>query len=136
MSKEPTIPIHPKYGLNPTMVVCFWCGKETGEIALLGANYKAQAPMRMTVSYEPCEACQKKWSQGFTVLEMSETPNIEGQPPIRPGIYPTGNFATFSWEAGERLFGKEQAEKGMAYISKEDFQKIVDASKDLSTKDE
>lgn len=30
------IEISPKHGLNPTIPVCFWCGKEKNEIALLG----------------------------------------------------------------------------------------------------
>ena len=30
------IQVSPKHGLNPTIPVCFWCGKERGEVALLG----------------------------------------------------------------------------------------------------
>ena len=30
------IKISPKYGVNPTIPVCFWCGKQKNEIALMG----------------------------------------------------------------------------------------------------
>ena len=33
---ENDILLSPKYGVNPTMPVCFWCGEDRGEIALLG----------------------------------------------------------------------------------------------------
>lgn len=34
------IKISPKYGLNPTIPVCFWCGKQKNEIALMGRMSK------------------------------------------------------------------------------------------------
>ena len=50
------IRLHKKYGLNPTLSTCFYCGKETGEIALLGAAYDGEAPMHLCTSLEPCPA--------------------------------------------------------------------------------
>ena len=35
MSKG-TIELSPKHGVNATIPVCFWCGKEKNEIAILG----------------------------------------------------------------------------------------------------
>ena len=34
-----SIRLHKEHSLNPTLCTCFYCGKETGEIALLGASY-------------------------------------------------------------------------------------------------
>ena len=31
-----SIKISQKHGVNPTIPICFWCGKEKNEIALLG----------------------------------------------------------------------------------------------------
>lgn len=36
MSRNGSIELSPKYGVNPTIPVCFWCGKEKNEIALMG----------------------------------------------------------------------------------------------------
>lgn len=54
-----SIRLHPEHGLNPTLCTCFWCGEDTGEIALLGATYNGEAPMHMVLNYEPCAACKE-----------------------------------------------------------------------------
>ena len=80
-----------KHGLNPTMGICFWCGKETNEIGLLGANGGKEAPRHSVLSYEPCDECKGNWKKGTPVLEASDTPISEKQPEFRGG-YPTGRF--------------------------------------------
>ena len=32
--------LHPNHGLNPTIPLCFLCGKEKNEVVLLGSSYK------------------------------------------------------------------------------------------------
>jgi hypothetical protein len=120
------ITLHPKYGLNPTLELCFWCGKETGSIALLGNKYDGEAPMRMTLSYAPCGECQKSWEAGFVLLECSDTPNVDDQPPIKPDVYPTGNYMVISIEAAIRLLGEEQAQVKAAYVPLEQYRKLVE----------
>lgn len=72
MGREASIPLSKEFGVNPTMPVCYWCGKDTGEIALLGRNYKehgreAQAPSRMILNDEPCPECREKLDSGAWV---------------------------------------------------------------------
>lgn len=114
------IEISPKHGLNPTIPVCFWCGKEKNEIALLGrirektknrygANVTKQdsdikAPSRMVIDYEPCDECMKMWDRGVVVFEAQETPIMPNQPEIQKGIYPTGRFAVVTVEGADRVF--------------------------------
>ena len=31
-----SILLSPKHGVNPTIPVCFWCGREKNEVALMG----------------------------------------------------------------------------------------------------
>lgn len=109
MSKE--IEISPKHGLNPTIPVCFWCGKEKNEIALLGRirektqrNSDIEAPRRMVIDYEPCDECQKMWDSGVAVLEARETPTMPNQPEIQKGIYPTGRLVVVTVEGADRVF--------------------------------
>lgn len=114
------IEISPKHGLNPTIPVCFWCGKDKNEIALLGrirektknrygANVTEQdsdieAPSRMVIDYEPCDECMKMWDSGVAVIEAQETPIMPNQPEIQKGIYPTGRFAVVTVEGADRVF--------------------------------
>ena len=114
------IEISPKHGLNPTIPVCFWCGKEKNEIALLGrirekttnrfgANVTErdsdiEAPRRMVLDYEPCDECQKMWDSGVAVFEAQETPTMPNQPEIQKGIYPTGRLVVVTVEGADRVF--------------------------------
>lgn len=114
------IEISPKHGLNPTIPVCFWCGKEKNEIALLGrirekttnrfgANVTKrdsdlEAPRRMVLDYEPCDECKKWWDSGVAVIEVQETPINPDQPEIQKGLYPTSRFAVLTVEGADSVF--------------------------------
>ena len=58
--------LSPKHGLNPTIPICFWCGEEKNEIALMGRIGDArkgedfEAPMHAVLDYEPCDKCREK----------------------------------------------------------------------------
>jgi hypothetical protein len=59
------IKLHKEHGLNPTIPICVFCGEDKNEIALLGADYKGEAPMHMAIDNEPCEECQEKLDGGI-----------------------------------------------------------------------
>ena len=114
------IEISPKHGLNPTIPVCFWCGKEKNEVALLGrirekttnrfgANVTKrdsdiEAPRKMVIDYEPCDECKKMWDSGVAVLEVQQTTIQPNQPEIQKGLYPTGRFVVMTVEGADRVF--------------------------------
>lgn len=99
------IKISPKHGLNPTIPVCFWCGKQKNEIALMGRmENDIEAPKNMVLDYEPCEECQNHMAMGVAVLEASDHPNTEGQPPMQKGVYPTSRFVVVTTECADRVF--------------------------------
>lgn len=85
-----SIPLHKEYGLNPTLCTCFYCGQETGEIALLGAHYDGEAPMRMCTSLEPCDECKEKFKGAVLVVEARRD---EHNKPI-----PTGRWVAIKKE--------------------------------------
>lgn len=91
-----SIRISPKYGVNPTIPICFFCREEKSEIALLGKiggrNKDIEAPQHMILDYEPCDECKKKMATGITLIEVTTTPNTENQPEIAQNAYPTGNW--------------------------------------------
>lgn len=79
MSRSKNIKLHKEYGLNPTLCTCFYCGEETGEIALLGAAYKGEAPMHMCTSLEPCDKCKEKYKDYVLVVEAGENSQPTGR---------------------------------------------------------
>ena len=98
-----SIKISEKHGVNPTIPLCFWCGREKNEIALLGKLPKdAEAPMHVILDYEPCDECEANMALGVTCIEVSPEP-VHGNLPPLSGMYPTGNWIVVRTEAIERM---------------------------------
>ena len=99
-----SIKVSPKHGLNPTIPVCFWCGSDKNEIALMGKMDKndSEAPRRLIVDYEPCDKCKELFSKGIHVIGVTEKPIVEGAFPIvsddQHELYPTGSMFVSSEE--------------------------------------
>lgn len=92
-----SIRLHHEHGLNPTIPVCFLCGKDKNEIALLGAAYKEQAPMHMCIDKEPCDECKGLMAQGILLICVQD--NTDQSNPYR-----TGKICVIKEEAAKRLF--------------------------------
>lgn len=98
-----SIKISEKYGLNPTIPCCFFCGEQKDEIALLGhigdrrKGEDIEAPRSAILDYEPCENCKKKFSLGVLVIEVTSDQPKDMRPaiskdPTGAKVYPTGNY--------------------------------------------
>lgn len=98
-----SIRLHPEHGLNPTLPKCWWCGEDTGEIALLGAAYKGAAPTHMVIDKNPCDKCKAGMAKGITVMEADEIPPHAA----------TGRWVVITEEACRRVF--PEAEAGGVY---------------------
>lgn len=94
------IKLSPKHGLNATIPVCFFCGKEKNEIALLGKidREDSEAPMKTVLNFEPCDECKEKFAQGVLLIEVTKTPTYIGMP-IAENAYPTGRYVVVKPEA-------------------------------------
>lgn len=75
--KSNTIKLSKKHGVNPSILHCFICGKETG-IALLGKlKGDAEAPMDIYDSHL-CKDCQKIIDDGNKfVLEVTDDSTLD-----------------------------------------------------------
>ena len=79
------INLSPKYGVNPSVLHCFICGKETG-LALLGKlKGDAEAPHDISNPNELCDDCKKALEKGKFILEVED--NSEENNPKRTGRY-------------------------------------------------
>lgn len=122
-----SIKLSPKYGVNPTIPVCFWCGKERNEIALMGhigdgrKHEDFEAPMHAVIDFEPCEECRRNMEMGFTVMEATSSPNQVSSVEIQKGVYPTGRFVVMKMEVAKRVFEGADISAGKAFILPKDF---------------
>lgn len=111
--KTKSIRISQKHGVNPTIPICFWCGKEKNEIALLGKlPGDAEAPRSTWLigDYEPCEACKKLREQGIDLVEATDHPTIHEKQPPWHGAYPTGRHMILKERAIRSIFSPEIAD--------------------------
>lgn len=125
-----SVKLSPKYGVNPTIAVCFWCGNEKNEIALMGhigdgrKHEDFEAPRCSVIDYEPCECCRNGMESGFTVMEATNEPNERTSVEIQNGVYPTGRFVVLKNEAADRIFGESFTSKGKAFMLPQDFNQM------------
>lgn len=120
-----SIEVSPKHGVNPTIPVCFFCGKDKNQIALLGRvrerdkrtgravpGSDVEVPSRMVLDYEPCDECAKNMSTGVTLLGVTMTPPTDNRPSITAqggeSVYPTGSWCVIKPEAAQRMFNINQ----------------------------
>lgn len=132
-----SIPLSPKYGVNPCLQVCFWCGEDVG-IALMGRIRKKdphtgrvirgsdeEAPNRVVLDYEPCQKCKENMSKGVTCVEATTVQPMDDRPEIQEGIYPTGRFCVIHEEAANRIFpGYDLKNGGKLLIEDAVFDKV------------
>lgn len=124
MSKA--IKVSKKHGINPTIPICFWCGKDKNEIVLLGklpGDVEAPSHMWVPGDYEPCNECAELRNQGITIVEASKNPIYgEGQPPYY-GYFPSGRHFIITDDGARRLFTEPMIsrliEKRMGFVDKE-----------------
>lgn len=99
-----------KHGVNPTLPKCFWCGKDTGEVALLGKlPDDKEAPRSCFISYDPCPACTEIWSKGVVFIEVEASSSKREM--IAPGAAPTGRHFAIRKDAFERIFDDSESSK-------------------------
>lgn len=106
---EGRITLSKKYGLNPTIPVCFFCGQPKNEIALMGRlKDDVEAPKQACINYEPCEKCKVDMAAGYTLIGVTAKPFADGRPPVQStggrNLYPTGDWAVITKEGVEAIF--------------------------------
>jgi len=100
MPKEPSIRLHPKFRLNPTIPLCIYCGKERNEVAFLGAAYPAEAPMHMAIDPVPCDECAAMMTQGIALFGVVDEENRRR----------TGRFIVITEDGARKLFTQDVIE--------------------------
>lgn len=103
------ITLHPKFGVNPSLDMCFWCGEAVG-VALLGRNGGKEAPPKVVTGYTPCAKCKEQMAQGITLVEAGPASRQPHRPGIQPGVVPTGRWIVIREDAVARVFQGDAVE--------------------------
>jgi len=93
-----------KFGLNPSLGVCFYCGDENGEVVIPGLlrskkdGQDVEAPRRAVWHKEPCARCQGFMAEGIIMISVDESKSDDQQNPYR-----TGGWVVLKEEALRRI---------------------------------
>lgn len=95
------IKLSEKHGINPSQVICIFCG-EAKAIALVGRlPGDAEAPRKILQDYDPCDKCKEDMDKGIALIGVTETDFTDGKfPPISiqdgKKLWPTGSYAVMT----------------------------------------
>jgi len=99
---EKKIKLSKKHGVNPSIEICFLCGKEKGIILFGKMKKDAEAPKQACYNKQPCESCKKMMEQGIMFISVRD-----GSDKDNP--YRTGKLAVVAEESVRDLFkGKDE----------------------------
>ena len=134
MSKKDGITLSEKYGVNPSLIQCFYCGESKG-IALMGhigdrrKHEDIEAPKECVMDYEPCDKCKENMSLGVTLIEVTMTQPQDQRPPVKAqggfDVYPTSRWCVITEEASQRIFEGHFKKGDKVFIDPELFDKIM-----------
>jgi hypothetical protein len=98
MATDKGLTLSPSHGLNPTMGVCYFCGKPDGTIGLLGKlPGDREAPREAILSTEPCAGCRGLMDQGIMFIAAIPTDDPTEEP------HRTGPVCVIKTDAVKRL---------------------------------
>lgn len=144
-----SIKISPKHGINATTCSCFYCGRPTNDLALMGrikrdGNNDAKAPKGIVINYDPCDACIQEWSAGIACIGVTPTQPDDGRPPIKQtkevtetgqkktvSLYPTGSYIVLTADAMERIFEQKMEPGSCVLMEQRLVEQFVNADKTL-----
>lgn len=107
-----------KYGLNASIPVCFFCGKEKNEIVLPGMlKGDVEAPMHAVWNTEPCDECRSYMEQGIILISVKDGTD-------KKNPYRTGGWVVIKEDAARNIFGDGVVESRMAFVEDEAWDKI------------
>lgn len=127
-----SIKISPRYGVNPTIPVCFFCGNPKNEIALLGKiggrGEDLEAPKNVVLDYEPCDECKEQMSKGVSLIVVSGEQPEDGRPPMTAQgdqkVYPLGGMIVMKSEVFSQMTGRDFKDGDKCFIDEELFQRL------------
>ncbi len=104
------ITISEKHGLNPSISLCFYCGKEKNELVLPGRlKGDIEAPRKAVWSMEPCDDCKKYMAEGVLLCVVRDHSD-----PKCP--YRTGRMLVISDADAVRIFKMDPTKERFAFI--------------------
>lgn len=66
------ISLSPKYGVNPSLMQCFFCGEAYGVVLCGRLPDDSEAPRELCLDREPCSKCKEHMEQGIILVSVRD----------------------------------------------------------------
>jgi len=127
LSQKDKIILSKKHGVNPTIPVCYYCGKEKNEVALLGKlPGDAKADSKTVVDMSPCDDCAELMKKGVMLIGVRD--GEKG-----PNPYRTGSVMVVSQEAAERIFGGSYEKNRACFVHDSILKQLIKMAAEAET---
>lgn len=81
----PMVLVSDRYGVNPSVMQCFFCLRETGVVLLGRLPGDEKAPAQAVFDMTPCEECRKNMERGIILISYDPIQSSEVNNPYRTG---------------------------------------------------
>lgn len=102
MSKD--LKLSPKHGVNPSVEICYICGKDAGVILFGLLKGDVEAPRKACINKVPCAECKEWMTKGVICISVNPTLSQDKDDPWR-----SGGWIVLKDEAVERMFGHNKS---------------------------
>lgn len=110
MAKDDSITLSPKHGVNPSVMQCPICHKDTG-VALFGKLKGDEEAPKYVTEQMPCNDCKKEYATIFEAKDSNGKPEYTGRV-----IY-----------LKRECIKESMRDKDVLLMQEEDFQELMDS---------
>jgi len=102
-----SIRVSERHGVNPSVMLCFYCQESMG-VALMGRiKGDKQAPREAVFDHEPCDTCKGHMEKGIILISVRNEDEGNENP------YRTGGWVVITDEAIERMIEPEDVRQSI-----------------------
>lgn len=83
MSKD--LRLSPKHGVNPSVEICYVCGKDVGVILFGALKGDVEAPRKACINKSPCAECKEWMTKGVICISVNPKLSQDKEDPWRSG---------------------------------------------------
>jgi hypothetical protein len=69
-----------KYGVNASLELCFFCGKEKGVVLMGRLKGDVKAPISVIADKEPCDECKERMKEGVMFIGVEDGQEGKDEP--------------------------------------------------------
>lgn len=120
-----SIQLSEKFGVNPAIPRCFYCGEDKNLLLLVGAlPGDVEAPRGAVWDKEPCDKCRGYMEQGVILISVDESKTADRENPWR-----TGGWVVIKEEAVRRMISQPEladsiCKKRVAFVPDDAWERL------------